>query len=73
MRRSDLTRMLRSRAWEFVLRVAFVLSVAGAIVCFAYVLYGCTRTFVPSGKPGCPERQRWSDSAQRCIPRDGAR
>jgi len=34
-------------------------------------LAACTRTFVPSGRPGCPNATVWSDSAQRCIAREG--
>ena len=37
----------------------------------AWAFYGCVRTFVPSGKPSCPNRTLWSDSAQRCIAREG--
>lgn len=45
------------------------------IVLMAIVLafVGCVRALVPSGKPGCARGHQWSDSAQRCIPRDGAR
>ena len=35
------------------------------------LITSCTRTFVPSGRPGCPNATVWSDSAQRCIAREG--
>ncbi len=35
------------------------------------VVASCTAALVPSGKPGCPNRTLWSDSAQRCIAREG--
>lgn len=35
------------------------------------ILMSCTAALVPSGKPGCPNRTIWSDSAQRCIAREG--
>lgn len=51
-------------------------ALAGVVLWFAYVfailfLSSCTRTFVPSGRPGCPNATVWSDSAQRCIAREG--
>lgn len=41
------------------------------IAAIIFAVAACVRTFVPSGKPGCPERQRWSDSAQACVTREG--
>ena len=35
------------------------------------VVASCTAALVPSGKPSCPNRTLWSDSAQRCIAREG--
>lgn len=35
------------------------------------LLTSCTAALVPSGKPSCPNRTIWSDSAQRCIAREG--
>lgn len=35
------------------------------------VVASCTAALVPSGKPACPNRTLWSDSAQRCIAREG--
>lgn len=49
------------------------INVVPTIMLLAVVLWliSCTRTFVPSGRPGCPNRSVWSDSAQRCIAREG--
>ena len=35
------------------------------------VVASCTAALVPSGVPKCPNRTIWSDSAQRCIAREG--
>ena len=37
------------------------------------VLASCTAALIPSGVPTCPNRTAWSDSAQRCLPRDAAK
>mgnify|MGYP003534905582 CR=1 FL=1 len=41
------------------------------LVAVGFFAARCSRTLVPSGKPGCPNRTLWSDSAQRCIAREG--
>ena len=45
----------------------------GLIVAVLLVLTGCVlvRPWAPSGKPGCASGHQWSDSAQKCIPKDG--
>lgn len=41
------------------------------IAAIIFAVAACVRTFVPSGRPGCPSATVWSDSAQRCIAREG--
>ena len=45
----------------------------GLIVAALLTLTGCVlfRPWAPSGKPGCASGHQWSDSAQKCIPKDG--
>ena len=49
-------------------RLAIVLSLL--VIILALTSCAALRT-VPSGIPGCPNRTAWSDSAQRCIAREG--
>ena len=37
------------------------------------LLSGCVlfRPWAPTGTPGCARGHQWSDSAQKCIPKEG--
>lgn len=58
--------MRRSETEKWLTRLGIVLSLLAILL----VLFGCTRTFVPSGRPGCPNATVWSDSAQKCVAAD---
>jgi len=43
-----------------------------AAVIISWLFTGCAALSTrPTGIPGCPNRTIWSDSAQRCIAREG--
>lgn len=61
--------MQRDERWVDVVILGAWLAGWAALV----LLTACAAAYVPSGIPGCPERQQWSDSAQACRPVEGER
>ena len=64
---------MRSDEWLSGFRCGTVAGAIGVayVIVIVLSLTSCTAALVPSGKPGCPNRTLWSDSAQRCIAREG--
>lgn len=64
---------MRSDDWQKGFRQGTLFgSVVFSVVFWSvFLLTSCTAALVPSGKPSCPNRTLWSDSAQRCIAREG--
>lgn len=70
--RSDLMKMLRGQWLTFAGRIAWMLGVAVCCIMLGMLLGSCAALSTrPTGIPGCPNRTAWSDSAQRCIAREG--
>lgn len=63
------------RDWTERLRDWGIGYAVGALVMalLVWVFSGCVlfRPWAPTGVPGCPNKSAWSDSAQKCIPKEG--
>lgn len=70
MRSDKFRAAMRQQLRLFAFRVLLIACIGVAVV-LAALSTSCTRTFVPSGRPGCPNATVWIDSAQRCIAREG--
>ena len=63
--------MMRSDS-EFQRGFSAGVFVGAVFVALLAVLTSCAALSTrPTGIPGCPNRTLWSDSAQRCIAREG--